>query len=92
MYAVNGMTNQAVTEVDKPLTLHLAGSAEAGMYGAAARIATTLSLPISSVIQSQSHRLFGYGPAMNTGHADFLWRYGGTFALYGIAGALCYRY
>lgn len=83
LYSINGMTNQAITELDKPLTLHLASAADAGLYGVAARIVGTAAGPITAVIQTQAPRLFGYGPGLSASHLQFLRFYGAMSLIYG---------
>lgn len=83
LFSVSNLTNQAVTELDKPMTLHFAGAVDAGLYGAAARIFSTAAIPMTAIIQSQARRLFAFGPGITSNHLRFLRIYGYAFFLYG---------
>ncbi|MCL1477302.1 oligosaccharide flippase family protein [Marinobacter sp. M3C] len=82
LYSVNSLTNQGVAEGSKPLTMTMAGVGETGAYGAAMRIVAAASMPITSVIQSQAFRLFGYGKSIQTAHFVFFSRYAVVFLAY----------
>ncbi|MBU2954477.1 lipopolysaccharide biosynthesis protein [Marinobacter sp. F3R08] len=83
LYSVNSLTNQGTLEGSKPLTMGMSGVADVGLYGAAMRVVSAAALPINSVIQSQSYRLFGYGSVLKEEHFTFLFRYVLAFLLYG---------
>jgi len=82
LYSVNSLTNQGALEGSKPLTMGMAGVTDVGLYGAAMRVVSATALPINSVIQSQSYRLFSYGSVLTEEHFAFLLRYMLAFFLY----------
>jgi O-antigen/teichoic acid export membrane protein len=54
-------TGNAVTELDKTLALRLAGSEIAGIYSAAYRLVSALTLPVASLALAAQPRLFRQG-------------------------------
>lgn len=54
-------TGNAVTEFDKTLALRIAGSEIAGIYSAAYRLVSVLTLPIASLTLAAQPRLFRWG-------------------------------
>lgn len=84
LYSVNSLTNQGVMEVSKPVTMAVSGAGDAGLYGASLRIVSAATMPVTSVIQSQAFRLFGYGNTINIDHIRFLVRYIFVFLLYAV--------
>lgn len=57
-YAAAWTTNNATTELDKTLVLQLAGAGASGVYAAAYRLASVLTLPVASLVLAAQPRLF----------------------------------
>lgn len=81
-------TGNAVTELDKPLALRLAGSQVAGIYSAAYRLVSVLTLPVASLALAAQPRLFRQGENP-TGENSHLVRHLALIAAsYGLAASL----
>lgn len=60
-YAIAWSTNTATSEIDKTLALHFSGPEASGVYAAAYRVASALTLPVASLVLAAQPRLFRLG-------------------------------
>lgn len=81
-------TGNAVTELDKPLALRLAGSEAAGIYSAAYRLVAALMFPVASLAQAAQPRLFRQSANPDARKPSLVRNLALVAAAYGIAASM----
>jgi O-antigen/teichoic acid export membrane protein len=87
VYMGSTTLNVAASEIDKAVVFKMVGATETGVYAAASRVLSALTIPISALIHSKSHYLFSLGARLDQRHGSFAQEYGAVFVIYSIAGA-----
>ena len=88
-FAAVWFTGNAVTELDKTLALRLGGGTVAGIYSAAYRFVSALTLPVASLALAAQPRLFRQSANPPDGSSRLVLRLALVAMAYGMAASLC---